>query len=497
MPKKKIPFLCYQNILLILLIFCFVNSTIIRVFNDSSKLNEIKTYSIPSPPLALGNLNFPVSGEVLFGKGCSAISQIEKNEKYSDILSSNKTNIIVLLDYENTNDVSCFDIWHVFHCQKNEWCKGVLVSTPFFNPAGFGMWSAFDKTRPRSDFLVPLVQVSKEDFFWIQDIIADVENNNQTFSLTLTHDESEWEAMFTSPVYLVFLRILTPIWSFGCFLLASTILKQRLKVVPTPRRMVVPYGKWYHRLRSKLKLNLKRICLSLHVFTHFSRIIYYSIDPFFSYQIIPFLPSYLLISFCVAFEIATTILLSFVIRELIHASQLIDVMSKVGYAYCFIAFFLVLNFTIDTTAGLQLAIAGPGFIVKAGFHIAINIVLGFWYFYQGYQFLKKCSFSEQIQQQSTNPAKLFLIRLSTLNGFGLTLFGLTTILALLRAVFGCPWGFFSSWFIMTCLTQIISFCEILLFGGVTFDVAKAKMFVSKIFNANYYHQSNQTADVTT
>ena len=63
----------------------------------------------------------------------------------------------------------------------------------------------------------------------------------------------------------------------------------------------------------KSQIKLKTICLGLQCLTHLIRMVYYSVDPFLSQNIFPFLVSYELLTGIATFEIATNILLSYIL----------------------------------------------------------------------------------------------------------------------------------------------------------------------------------------
>eukprot|EP00298_Acanthocystis_sp_HF-20_P022836 c31042_g1_i1.p1 GENE.c31042_g1_i1~~c31042_g1_i1.p1 ORF type:complete len:125 (-),score=27.63 c31042_g1_i1:172-546(-) len=107
---------------------------------------------------------------------------------------------------------------------------------------------------------------------------------------------------------------------------------------------------------SFMKFTLKRGCLSLQAITHFARLAFCCVDPFWSSQIYSSIVAYILQTCSVAFELATTILLASVLRELTDAKQFFDVMKKIKIAYFIIFLFLFLDFTTSITSGLRVDI---------------------------------------------------------------------------------------------------------------------------------------------
>ncbi len=129
--------------------------------------------------------------------------------------------------------------------------------------------------------------------------------SNQTLKPNLNRKK-----MFKSIPFLIYFRILSPIWSFGCFVLALKVLGRSAKEISrnrsSPKTGVVICGFFIRQP------NLRLICLSFHVMTHVSRMTLFAVDPFFSQQIFPHLAFYLLQVGSVTFATSTSILLSFV-----------------------------------------------------------------------------------------------------------------------------------------------------------------------------------------
>eukprot|EP00298_Acanthocystis_sp_HF-20_P023848 c33701_g1_i1.p1 GENE.c33701_g1_i1~~c33701_g1_i1.p1 ORF type:complete len:531 (+),score=116.99 c33701_g1_i1:56-1648(+) len=428
---------------------------------------DCSSYDAKAPAFALGNLDFPISGEPIWTQGCEGVVSLDNSLRVA-----NATNKIVFLQY-NPEDSACFYTHHVFMCQARSWCTGIFVEDYFFNPSGLNMWSVFDKTRPRSDYKVPMVQPTLEEFALFKRLIKDAEMNNKTVTLTLTSDPSKWGELFTSAMFLILFRVLYPVFSFGCFVLAIKLIKKHAEEEKKRlRRMSSSLGSGYNRQKKsfaffRTKPTLKMVCLVLQAFTHICRVFYFAIDPLFSQQIFPNLASYVMFTSTTAFYIVTNILLAFVIRELTQAKQFIDVMTKIKIAYVIILCFLFLDYSTTILAGLVIRVGSTStWLVKVVFYVILSIVLGLWYLWEGFKFLRRAHETEKKLKKTDNVAQRIMIQMAMVNSVGIIIFGCLCTLASFRGIYGTPAGYFTAWFSGYGISQITSFIQIFLFGGV-------------------------------
>eukprot|EP00298_Acanthocystis_sp_HF-20_P016557 c21511_g4_i2.p1 GENE.c21511_g4_i2~~c21511_g4_i2.p1 ORF type:complete len:493 (-),score=108.32 c21511_g4_i2:101-1549(-) len=448
----------------LLLFVCNTFCSILKVYNSNdSSSTDFTTYEIPTPHFYLGNLDFPFTGQVVFGKGCSAADSISDQQT-----NSSQTKLILFVEY-NADDDSCFRLAHVFSCQKKSWCGGVLVQDVFYSPVGFRVYSLFDKHRSRSEYKVPLVESNFEDFDFFKDLIKSAQKKGNYYSVTLINDPNPWQEAFDSPALLVFFRILLPLWSSACFLLTIRILYSQSATGKSNR------GQHKSFRQLCFGLNLKQVCLLFHALTHIGRL-GVAIDPFPSQHIVPYIVFQVFVAISLSFEMATHLLLSFVIRELTLANRTINIGQKIAYAYGPVVLLISAAFA---NAGLEGTLTNPPELpflyIMIFFYCVVNICLGVWYFVQGYRFLKKCSAYEKSVQKE-NRARVTLTQTSLFNSVGMILFGITMIFFSLRVVFGTPWGLFSVYVITVTIVQFISVFEILLFGGVVVDFRRTKRF---------------------
>ncbi len=128
--------------------------------------------------------------------------------------------------------------------------------------------------------------------------------------------------------------------------------------------------------------------------------------------------------------------------------------------------------------------------MKALFYVVANIVLGIWYFWQGYRFLVRSSFHERVIRKQ-NKSRILLTQTSLMNSVMMVLLGISVIFVPQRNIYGCPWGYFSVWGCLLLLVQLSSLIEILLFGGVVIEVQKT---VRLIRHAYWAHSSVAIVD---
>eukprot|EP00298_Acanthocystis_sp_HF-20_P006433 c16297_g1_i1.p1 GENE.c16297_g1_i1~~c16297_g1_i1.p1 ORF type:complete len:477 (-),score=64.73 c16297_g1_i1:131-1561(-) len=449
----------FSQILILLLFIYPAQFSVIEVFGI--------THIIPTPHFDLGNRDFNVTGKPILGKGCHAVQNLDHKKINHEYLALNSSKRILLVEY-NEEDNSCFLIHYALECQKYAWCGGVLVQDHFFNPTGLDMWSVFDIHRERTEYKVPLTEASFDDFNFISSLILDAESKNQTTMIILTNDPNPWQTLFLSIPWMIFFRILSPIWSIGCliFVIRLLFVKHRAKV-PIRRGS-------FNQLsmnKNKTHVPLKSLCLGLHALTHVARVVAFSVDPFVSQQIFPHLVYYLLgLAFIITFDIATNILLVFVVRELTRADKSIDLKSRLIPAYCFVLFFVILDFLVSALGGLKVNFRYfPTWIVKAFFYVVMNIFLGLWYMREGYLFLSKYKKLET-KMKKQNRSRVLLTRMTIVSSIGIILVGMLSILITLPQVFGNPTGHFCCWVSIVTVVQILSLAEISLFGGVVLDV---------------------------
>eukprot|EP00298_Acanthocystis_sp_HF-20_P016135 c21388_g1_i2.p1 GENE.c21388_g1_i2~~c21388_g1_i2.p1 ORF type:complete len:481 (-),score=89.93 c21388_g1_i2:362-1804(-) len=449
-----------------------IYSTILQISD-----NKNITYEINSPPFSFGNLSFPVSGEVIFGKGCNSIKRVSTTEIQNRIMQyntnrNNSVNInttvsttttpsfIMFIEYTES-DSNCYPSNMIFDCQKRSWCSSVIMCKETVKIAGRAVWAEFDQIRSKNEYKVPLVEVVVPDCDKFKNLINDALSQNYSYNLTLTEDPNPWGDMFSSIAFLLLFRILTPVWSGGCLFLALFILRKYHKATSSTTN-----ENFFSKIR--LRFTFKTICLLLQSLNHFCRILYFIVDPFYSQRIVPMVPSYIFITSTTVFDIGTHILLSFVIRELTHAVAIVNMKEKLRFGYAFMMIYFVLDYFVNIMAGLKLSqFNGSTFFVKVFFYCFMNVVLGFWYLWEGIQFLRKNSKQEKKFKNNTqNISKKILTQMSLFNSVGIILFGFAVILVSIDVVFGTIWGYFTTFAILTIILQITSFVEILLFGGV-------------------------------
>eukprot|EP00298_Acanthocystis_sp_HF-20_P003049 c13428_g1_i2.p1 GENE.c13428_g1_i2~~c13428_g1_i2.p1 ORF type:complete len:467 (+),score=67.70 c13428_g1_i2:35-1402(+) len=432
----------------------FVQATILVSFIQESLgfilsiNNSTKTYVFNTPPLSFGNLNFPVTvTNIIFLRGCSSLSPYPTN-------NNTLPDSVIFWEDSEQDEIACFQSHFVFECQKYSWCLGVISIEPFFSPSGFFVWSVFDKKRDVSEFQVPLVEMTIDDFEILKSAIK-----NSNYSITLTLDPNPYQAAFESIGFIFFFHVFASIWSFICFVISVSQIRRRSKK------------------RKDKSGDLKKVCLILQVFTHVARFINVTVDPDFTQRIIPYLWGYISIYSCIAFELATNILLSFVIRELTRATRIIFVMKKVSVAYGFITVFLLLDLAISVYVGLRVNfVTQQAWIVKAFFYVIMNLLLGFWYLYEGIKFLRKC----RRQNNINSGPRILLIRISILNSIGMILNGIAVTFPSIKIIFASPWGYTGTFMGLIIILQTTSFIQILLFSRATFTKKSFNRFMQRL-----------------
>eukprot|EP00298_Acanthocystis_sp_HF-20_P014194 c20670_g2_i1.p1 GENE.c20670_g2_i1~~c20670_g2_i1.p1 ORF type:complete len:493 (-),score=116.55 c20670_g2_i1:125-1603(-) len=470
----------FIKVLLLLFLFScqyylIVDASKVEIFENNSTLPTY--YEVSTPPFDLGNLSFPISAPAIFSYGCSPFSHISEEKITSAKQRTNSDKFIVFVE-ASVNENGCFQLQRIFECQQRDWCIGLFIEDAFNVPAGLYVWSFFDKPRPRSAYGVPMVQASKSDFAYFKNLILSSESENKTYEVTLTHDPNKWVDMFQSPIFLLYFRILSPIWSFGCIVLIMRIFSKRKSLsAPDPRK----YSRSSSRNNSRAvysRVGVKEICLVMHFITHLSRVGLFVTDPFLSQQIFPYLASNLFLTLSLGFETATDMLLAFVIRELTRASKALQAAKKLKLAYGIVFSLLCLDFFVGVLDGQKKEL--PNFktiYVLAFYYIFTNVALGIWYFWQGFKFLRACA-EVKNSNKKTDHSRNILIRISMINSIGMITMGLLIVLIIIRSIYGVPWGYFGVMAAMTLVVQGTSFFKILLFGDVVFSKEKIFKFSS-------------------
>eukprot|EP00298_Acanthocystis_sp_HF-20_P004510 c14836_g1_i1.p1 GENE.c14836_g1_i1~~c14836_g1_i1.p1 ORF type:complete len:491 (-),score=113.99 c14836_g1_i1:23-1495(-) len=444
--------------------------------NNSAKLFK----DFITPPFDLGNLNFPVSGAPIFVKGCNGLSRMVSDE----LITIPSTDTIVFVE-SDIADNSCWAGSFIFQCQSLSWCRGIVIEDPFFTPTGLATWSYFDKRRDRTQYKVPYLQTTKEDFSTFQKLVQLTYANQQPI-VTIFGDTNPWSEMFDSGLFVFMFQVLSTLWSFFCLFLSVFLLrkkysktsynKNRTSSLMTPSQFTRHESRNSFSLLLQSKKSLKTICLCLKIFTHTFRIFYFAVDPFFSQQVYPSLASYLLLTATFSFEICTNILFSFIIRELTQATTIISIFTKAKFSLIFVLGFLILDFWTAIEAGLFISIGiFPSWIVKAFFYLILNICLGGWYFWQARRFLKKSIRSEK-KFRKENKARECLTQISTVSSFGMILCGILFSFMSIREVFGSPWGYFGVFCAITVVSQITSLAQIFLLSHTLITVKTVREF---------------------
>eukprot|EP00298_Acanthocystis_sp_HF-20_P011617 c19479_g1_i1.p1 GENE.c19479_g1_i1~~c19479_g1_i1.p1 ORF type:complete len:459 (-),score=54.41 c19479_g1_i1:40-1416(-) len=432
-------------------LFGFNESSKLEIFNNGSKL----IYEINTPPLSQGNLDFPVSGLTVFGKGCDAFNQISESDINKVWNSSSSSKLIAIIDFTGGG---CFLADFVFRCQTKDWCGGILLRERFFNPAGLNALISFRKKYPRSDFKVPFVEASDEDFIFIKNMIIEAQNNDQHSQLTLIGNENPWIGMFQSTIFFVTLRVLAPFSSCGCLILVSRLIWIQAKKLSLESEVLT---------KSKFRINLKLVCLSFHFISQLTRTVFFA-DPFQCQQIYSYTVFILLLAGALAFEISTSILLSFLIRELVHAVRPMDMVKATKFAYYVIVIFLACQIFASVVEGLRLYDTEvSSFQILGLFYSITNFSLGVWYFKQSYVFLKRFRITEKAIRKE-NLKRISLTQLSLTSSIGMILISVTILSIGFREIFGRVWGYFATYLLLVIFLQTTSFLQILLFGGVIF-----------------------------
>jgi hypothetical protein len=310
---------------------------------------------------------------------------------------------------------------------------------------------------------VPLVEASAEDFKLFSGLI---ELHPQTHNLTLTKSPNPWKKMFQSIPYLIFFRIITPLWSCGCLALCTRLLRTSNKIAP-PKPVYQTKFECLFRI-CRQQFTLKRVCLGLQAVTHLSRVALFTVDPIISCQILPYLALQLLMACIVDFEISTNVLLAFVVRELTNAKVTINVMQKVLVAYCIMCLFIAVDFWLAVYAALFIDVGAYAFIIRVMFMLVMNVFLGIWYLWQAVVFSRRFAAREQ-RIRRENRQRLTMTRITRNSAIGMITFGLLLAFLGVPDVYGKPWGFFFVWMALVTVFQLTSFSQILLFGGLALD----------------------------
>eukprot|EP00298_Acanthocystis_sp_HF-20_P017031 c21652_g1_i6.p1 GENE.c21652_g1_i6~~c21652_g1_i6.p1 ORF type:complete len:172 (+),score=46.07 c21652_g1_i6:163-678(+) len=144
---------------------------------------------------------------------------------------------------------------------------------------------------------------------------------------------------------------------------------------------------------------------------------------------------------------------------------------KVKLAYFFIALFFAIILPISVIQPLHITTVQL-FFVEAFFYVGVNIVVGLWYFYQSFKFLRRHSNLEKVTKKG-NPIRVRLTQVSMLASTSIVALGLLTTLISVDSVYGTPWGYFATFSLILAVAQILSLLEIFLFGGFVFDLKGA------------------------
>eukprot|EP00298_Acanthocystis_sp_HF-20_P012165 c19746_g2_i1.p1 GENE.c19746_g2_i1~~c19746_g2_i1.p1 ORF type:complete len:500 (+),score=109.17 c19746_g2_i1:35-1534(+) len=458
---------------------------------DNANTNVSKIIKVDSPAFDLGNKDFPVSGVPLFVRGCSGIKKIS-DENVMKI--SNTSKFISFVEFD-ANDNDCVRLSLVLDCQKRFWCAGVFSQDVVTDPAGASMWSIFDEKRPRSAYKVPMVQSNEIDFVLLKTTFYSDSQSNMTIVLTL--DPNPWETMFRSVPFILFFRVLSPIWSFGCVILASSLLRtalgranQRTQRGVRSSTSEESFSQHHHhesfqikQIKSSIggifdKFTVITVCLSLKIFTNFVRIIYFAIDPLFSFQVLPLLYSYILVTLTTTFEVVTNVLLAFVIHEITKMTPKRNLLQQLKGSIIFILIFVLLDMFTAVMAGLTKNFGLQSWMVKVIFYVVMNIVLGLWYIWQGTRFLKS-SLRREKRVGKANRQRRTLTRISMVSSGGMILVGVFVTFLSMKSIAGTPWGYLITWTLIFIVIQITSFCQVLLFGGLPLDLKMLAFHVRK------------------
>eukprot|EP00298_Acanthocystis_sp_HF-20_P016285 c21439_g1_i1.p1 GENE.c21439_g1_i1~~c21439_g1_i1.p1 ORF type:complete len:491 (+),score=137.95 c21439_g1_i1:30-1502(+) len=451
-------------------LFIFVNGSILTVYDQGVSKSESV---ISSPAFDLGNLTFPLTFQnVILSSGCSAIHKITQSTSTVSLLSGNYKNVLVMIGYKQ-EDSSCLKTHHVFECQQHDWCGGILVEEPFFSPPGMEMWSVFDKHRPRSDYMIPLVEATTEDFqIWKNSIIFDETSGtgitNTSIVIKLTRDANKWEATFNSWGFKVVIQGMCGAWSFLCIIVALVILNRIRKTSSHENSRGGRFGS----LALNRKTPIKVICLYLQLLNHSFRVIF-RVDLFFTTQIYPYLTSFEFYSSSTIFQIVSNLLLAFVLHELTVAKNSINMQEKLFFAYILCFCFVLIDFTIATLSGLVVYKTSPHILGKATYNLILYMVFGLWYFQQAILFFRRSSRSAKATKKTNSQAAL-LQKMSIMNASGLLLYSSIQTLVYVREIYGNPVGYSIVTFLTNFSPQLTSMIEIFIFGGIIIDPKKLK-----------------------
>eukprot|EP00298_Acanthocystis_sp_HF-20_P006094 c16049_g1_i1.p1 GENE.c16049_g1_i1~~c16049_g1_i1.p1 ORF type:complete len:463 (+),score=103.32 c16049_g1_i1:87-1475(+) len=423
----------------------FVITSKLEIFNSLNESTSIHEFITPA--FELGNISFPFSAPVLIGVGRYSINEFTDSQIQEKLINSSSSKLIVFVDYINEIFVTEF----IFQCQEKDWCGGVLLRDYVYYPTGRRVWSLFDSHRSSSEYKIPLVEASASDYTKILNLLSEVEKNNQTYKFTLTYDQNPWKEMFHSVAMLVVFQIFIGLWSFCCIILSIRLLweQHNQKVKESKQSQVT----------------LKQVCLVFHLISNIFRFVL-CIDPLQCNQLFVYPILIFLLAGSIGFETASSILLSFVVRELTQAITTVNVMKNVKVAYCLIVVFIFITFLVSALEGFKLVILPvPTFAILAIFYAISNFVCGVWYFLQGYKFLKRFQKSEKATHRQ-NTRRVALTRIALLNSIGMIMYTFLFLLAGVRQTSTNPWGFFLSGVLLNIILLIISLFEIMIFGGL-------------------------------
>jgi len=180
----------------------------------------------------------------------------------------------IVMGSTESSEVLCTPKEAIILCQKIG-CLGLVAVSFTTDTPGYFMLINF-RSHSRSELLVPLVQVGQSDSVIIRRVLtlakAQSSANNTAVVMVniLSGDHNEWLAVYTSILFILGIRVLFTALSViavvASFYLLRAWLSARKRVEVSPVTIA---------------------CLSLLLFTNLVRVVYFSIDPFFSASVFP------------------------------------------------------------------------------------------------------------------------------------------------------------------------------------------------------------------
>lgn len=180
--------------------------------------------------------------------------------------------------------------------------------------------------RTDKDLLTaPMVELNENDANTVQQIMNSVKKNGSIIVTISSGDHNVWAPLFRSTWFILFRVYMCALSAVGVYLASTRLFRWRSA-----------------HLRGVHVSRIAVVCLLIEGVSNLTRLVYFAIDPLFSGQIIPYLPSRILLTITGPLGFITTVLIALFWAQILKSRTFAgSFLTKMKWPFCILSLFLL------------------------------------------------------------------------------------------------------------------------------------------------------------